>query len=51
MAALCHELNTRLIADGVETAGERDALAAIGIDLMQGNIFSKPAKDFDTPSF
>lgn len=51
MAALCNELNTQLIADGVETAAERDALAAIGIDLMQGNIFSKPAKDFDTPSF
>ena len=51
MTALCKELNTPLIAEGVETVGERDALAAIGIDLMQGNIFSKPAKGFNAPSF
>ncbi|NBW64884.1 EAL domain-containing protein [bacterium] len=51
MTALCKELNTPLIAEGVETVAERDALAAIGIDLMQGNIFSKPAKGFNAPSF
>jgi EAL domain-containing protein (putative c-di-GMP-specific phosphodiesterase class I)/CheY-like chemotaxis protein len=51
MSALCAELKTPLIAEGVQTAGERDALTAIGIDLMQGNIFSKPAKGFETPLF
>ena len=50
MVALCHELRTTVIAAGVETAGERDALAATGIDLMQGNFFSTPAKGFVTPS-
>jgi EAL domain-containing protein (putative c-di-GMP-specific phosphodiesterase class I) len=31
-----------VIAEGIETAGERDFLAASGIDLMQGYLFAKP---------
>jgi EAL domain-containing protein (putative c-di-GMP-specific phosphodiesterase class I) len=41
--ALCCELGIRVVAEGVETAAERDFLADIGITLMQGYFFAKPA--------
>ena len=51
MYALCRELEVPLIAEGVETAGERDALAALGADLAQGNAFGKPTREFAPPHF
>jgi EAL domain-containing protein (putative c-di-GMP-specific phosphodiesterase class I) len=51
MYALCRELDVPLIAEGVETAGERDALAALGADIAQGNIFGKPSTEFTRPPF
>ncbi len=44
--ALAHELHILVVAEGIETAGERDALAAIGCDLLQGYLFAKPGKPF-----
>ncbi len=41
--AICTDLGIRVIAEGIETAGERDFLAAQGITLMQGYLFAKPA--------
>jgi len=32
-----------VIAEGVETAGERDALGDAGIHLMQGYFFARPS--------
>lgn len=40
---MCEELNIRVLAEGVETASERDILAGFGINLFQGYIFCKPA--------
>lgn len=37
------KLGTRIIAEGVETVAERDCLAALGIRLMQGYLFARPA--------
>jgi EAL domain-containing protein (putative c-di-GMP-specific phosphodiesterase class I) len=51
MYALCRELDVPLIAEGVETAGERDALAALGANLAQGNVFGKPSIGFVQPQF
>ncbi|WP_226929601.1 EAL domain-containing protein [Janthinobacterium aquaticum] len=42
ITAMCAELNIRVLAEGIETAGERDFLASCGISLMQGYWFSKP---------
>ncbi|MFI5309933.1 MAG: EAL domain-containing protein [Gemmatimonadales bacterium] len=50
MYALCHELGVPIIAEGVETAAERDALKSLGADLAQGNVFGSPAEGFETPS-
>jgi EAL domain-containing protein (putative c-di-GMP-specific phosphodiesterase class I) len=46
MAGLCSELGIRLIAEGVETTGERDALLESGCDLFQGFLFAAPVREF-----
>ncbi len=40
---ICRDLGVRVIAEGIETAGERDFLARHGVTLMQGFLFAKPA--------
>jgi len=40
---MCRELGTQVIAEGVETVAERDCLRDLGIELMQGYLFAKPA--------
>jgi EAL domain-containing protein (putative c-di-GMP-specific phosphodiesterase class I) len=51
MTRMCHELGIVVIAEGVETAAERDAVARLGCDLMQGYLFAKPGEAFPGPSF
>jgi EAL domain-containing protein (putative c-di-GMP-specific phosphodiesterase class I) len=46
MTGLAHELGIVVVAEGVETAAERDVLDAIGCDLLQGYLFAKPGKPF-----
>jgi EAL domain-containing protein (putative c-di-GMP-specific phosphodiesterase class I)/CheY-like chemotaxis protein len=43
-------LDVPLIAEGVESAAERDALVAAGADLAQGNLFGAPSKRFESPA-
>jgi EAL domain-containing protein (putative c-di-GMP-specific phosphodiesterase class I) len=40
---LCDDLGVQVIAEGIETMGERDFLYDAGIRLMQGYLFGKPA--------
>ena len=40
---ICRKLGIAPLAEGVETSGERDFLAGLGIDLMQGFLFARPA--------
>jgi diguanylate cyclase len=42
MAAVCRDLGKLTIAEGIETAAERDCLEALGCDLMQGFLFARP---------
>ena len=35
-------LSLKIIAEGIETADQRDSLAAIGCDIIQGYLLSKP---------
>jgi EAL domain-containing protein (putative c-di-GMP-specific phosphodiesterase class I) len=46
MKNLCDELGVGVIAEGVETARERDMLAELGCDLLQGYLFAKPGRGF-----
>lgn len=49
IATLCRELGSRVIAEGVETRAELDAVVGSGIDLIQGYLFAKPARGFALP--
>jgi EAL domain-containing protein (putative c-di-GMP-specific phosphodiesterase class I) len=49
MTLLCKELGIMVVAEGVETAQEREALVALGCDLLQGYLHAKPGKPF--PNF
>jgi EAL domain-containing protein (putative c-di-GMP-specific phosphodiesterase class I) len=44
-------LGITTVTEGVETAAERDALADVGCDLLQGYLFGKPGKGFVPPMF
>ena len=51
MKRLCDELGMLVIAEGAETAAERDMLAALGCDLLQGYLFARPERGFVAPSW
>ena len=46
---MAHELGIKVIAEGIETVGQRDLLAAAGCDYGQGYLFARPmaAGDFE----
>lgn len=46
IAELCREMEIRVIAEGVETVEERDALLELGCDYLQGYLFARPACPF-----
>jgi EAL domain-containing protein (putative c-di-GMP-specific phosphodiesterase class I) len=46
--AMFASLEVPLIAGGVETAGERDALLDAGADLAHGKLFGAPSKTFES---
>jgi EAL domain-containing protein (putative c-di-GMP-specific phosphodiesterase class I) len=41
--AMCSELGIRVLAEGIESAAERDYLRTEGVSLMQGYLFARPA--------
>jgi EAL domain-containing protein (putative c-di-GMP-specific phosphodiesterase class I)/CheY-like chemotaxis protein len=51
LAELCNDLGIFVVAEGVETPAERDALIDLGIDLLQGYLFARPAAPFVRPQF
>lgn len=48
MARLASELGTKVVAEGIETADERDSAVELGCDLLQGYFFAKPGRAFPT---
>ena len=51
MISMCTELGMQVVAEGIETAAERDAIVDAGCDLLQGYLFAKPGGAFPLPSF
>lgn len=43
VVSMCPDLGVRVIAEGIQTLGERDFFGANGVTLMQGYFFAKPA--------
>jgi EAL domain-containing protein (putative c-di-GMP-specific phosphodiesterase class I)/CheY-like chemotaxis protein len=50
MTRLCNDLGILVVGEGVETAAERDTLAASGCNLLQGYHFAKPGLPFPAPN-
>ncbi len=48
---LCRDLGIEIIAEGVETPAERDALVLVGGDLCQGYLFARPEKPWASIDF
>jgi len=48
MKKLCDELGMLVVAEGVETATERNTLAEVGCNLLQGYLFAKPGRGFES---
>ncbi len=49
MYTLCADLGMQVISEGVETIEERDALVALGADLLQGYLFARPSEEVSEP--
>jgi EAL domain-containing protein (putative c-di-GMP-specific phosphodiesterase class I)/CheY-like chemotaxis protein len=49
MTVLLGTMNTRVIATGIESIAERDAVVKAGVDLLQGFAFSKPETNYRQP--
>lgn len=43
MVGICRVIGIRIVAEGIETEAERDAVAEQGVALMQGYLFARPA--------
>lgn len=50
IAELCRGLGILVLAEGVETEAEREALTEAGCDLLQGFLFGRPAPPAPRPS-
>jgi len=48
---LCQDLGIRMIAEGIETEEERDALVRLGGDLCQGYLFARPSLPWPSTNF
>lgn len=49
MLALARDMRILAVAEGVETVAERDTLASLGADLVQGYLFARPSPTLATP--
>ncbi|MCA9598052.1 MAG: EAL domain-containing response regulator [Myxococcales bacterium] len=48
---LCHDLGAQVVAEGVESEGEKAQLISLGCDLLQGFLFAKPAHPPPAPQW
>ncbi|MGO2318411.1 MAG: EAL domain-containing protein [Vibrio toranzoniae] len=42
LVRLCHRLDVKVMAEGIETSDEARWLSYLGVDYMQGSLFAKP---------
>lgn len=46
---VCGDFGMQVVAEGIETIAERDALLDLGCDLLQGYLFARPDRPFPKP--
>ena len=44
IVSMAHDLGSIVVAEGIETPGERDAVVACGVDLLQGFLLGRPSR-------
>jgi len=49
IAALARDLGMTIVAEGIETIAEADAVRDLGCDLLQGFLFATPGPGLATP--
>ena len=49
--AMIKEIGLKIVAEGVETKEQLDAMEALGVDYIQGYYFSKPLQEKDFLKF
>ena len=47
ICAMAHKLGKQVVAEGIETAYQRDFVRRLGVDLAQGYFFARPMKPLD----
>ncbi|HZJ09770.1 MAG TPA: EAL domain-containing protein, partial [Trueperaceae bacterium] len=47
ICAMAHKLGKQVVAEGIETAYQRDFIRRLGVDLAQGYFFARPMKPLD----
>ena len=47
----CRTLGMTVLAEGIETIEERDALIELGCDALQGYLFARPTRGFACPTY
>jgi EAL domain-containing protein (putative c-di-GMP-specific phosphodiesterase class I) len=50
MSKLCRDMGMQVVAEGIETVEERDAILGLGCELLQGYLYAKPGRPFPEPS-
>jgi len=51
MTALCKDMGIAVIAEGIESAHERDCLLGLGCELLQGYLIARPGRAFPEVSY
>nr|WP_305888661.1 EAL domain-containing protein [Methylomonas sp. SURF-2] len=51
IVVMAHKLGLKTIAEGVETEGQRDLLAAVGCEFVQGYLYAKPMPEAEFLAF
>jgi EAL domain-containing protein (putative c-di-GMP-specific phosphodiesterase class I) len=51
MVSMCRDTQVTVVAEGVESAAERDALHGLGCELYQGYLFARPGRRFPAVSW
>ncbi|MFZ5889555.1 MAG: EAL domain-containing protein [Myxococcota bacterium] len=51
LSTLCRDMGMTIVVEGVETVEERDTLAGLGCDLLQGHLFAVPGPAFPEPAW
>jgi EAL domain-containing protein (putative c-di-GMP-specific phosphodiesterase class I)/ActR/RegA family two-component response regulator len=51
IAGLAKDLGIQLVAEGIETAAERDCVVTLGADALQGYLFARPDRGFPSARY